>query len=54
METVLGNEDLFQEIAGMFLETCSDYVGKIKKGIKRWENFQFSIVDFQFKDHYPK
>ena len=34
METVLGNEDLFREIAGMFLESCSDYIAKIKKGIE--------------------
>ncbi|MFH1950952.1 MAG: response regulator [Pseudomonadota bacterium] len=33
METVLGDEDLFQEIAGMFLETCSDNIAKIKEGI---------------------
>jgi len=33
METVSGDEDLFQEIAGIFLETCSDYIAKIKKGI---------------------
>jgi len=33
METVLGNKDLFQEIAGMFIESCSDYVVKIKEGI---------------------
>ena len=33
METVLGNKDLFQEIAGMFIESCSDYIAKIKEGI---------------------
>ena len=33
METALGNEDLFREIAGMFLETCPDYIARIKKGI---------------------
>jgi len=33
METVLGNEDLFREIAGMFIETCPDYIARIKKGI---------------------
>jgi len=33
METVLGNKDLFRKIAGMFLENCSDYIAKIKKGI---------------------
>ena len=33
METVLGNKDLFREIAGMFLDSCSDYIAKIKKGI---------------------
>jgi two-component system sensor histidine kinase/response regulator len=33
METVLGNEDLFRKIAGMFIENCSDYIAKIKKGI---------------------
>ena len=33
METVLGNEDLFRQIAGMFIETCPDYVARIKKGI---------------------
>jgi CheY-like chemotaxis protein/HPt (histidine-containing phosphotransfer) domain-containing protein len=33
METVLGNEDLFQEIAGMFIEICPDYIAKIKEGI---------------------
>jgi len=33
METVLGNEDLFQEIAGMFIESCPDYIAKIKEGI---------------------
>ena len=33
METVLGNKDLFREIAGMFLENCSDYIARIKKGI---------------------
>ena len=34
METVLGNEDLFREIAGMFIENCSDYIARIKKGIE--------------------
>ena len=34
METVLGNKDLFREIAGMFLENCSDYIARIKKGIE--------------------
>ena len=33
METVLGNEDLFREIAGMFLESSSDYIARIKKAI---------------------
>jgi len=33
MEIVLGNEDLFQEIAGMFIESCSDFIAKIKEGI---------------------
>ena len=33
METVLGNEDLFREIADMFIETCPDYIAGIKKGI---------------------
>ena len=33
METALGNKDLFREIAGMFLETCPDYIARIKKGI---------------------
>jgi two-component system, sensor histidine kinase and response regulator len=33
METVLGNEDLFREIAGIFIETCPDYIARIKKGI---------------------
>ena len=33
METVLGNKDLFQEIAGMFIETCPDNIDRIKKGI---------------------
>ena len=33
METVLGDEDLFREIADMFLETSSGYFARIKKGI---------------------
>jgi len=33
METVLGNKELFQEIAGIFIENCSDYIAKIKAGI---------------------
>ncbi len=33
METVLGNEDLFREIAGMFINDCSDYIARIKAGI---------------------
>ena len=33
METVLGNKDLFREIAGMFIETCPDYIARINKGI---------------------
>ena len=33
METVLGNEDLFREIAGMFIETCPDYIAGIKIAI---------------------
>ena len=33
METVLGNKDLFREIAGMFIESCPDYIAKIKVGI---------------------
>ena len=33
METVLGSEDLFREIAGMFIESASDYIARIKEGI---------------------
>jgi two-component system sensor histidine kinase/response regulator len=33
LETVLGDEDLFREIAGMFIESCSDHIAKIKEGI---------------------
>ena len=33
MEAVLGNEDLFREIAGMLIENSSDYIAKIKEGI---------------------
>ena len=33
METVLGNNDLFREITGMFIETCPDYIARIKEGI---------------------
>ena len=33
METVLGDKDLFREIAGMFIETCPDYIAGIKEGI---------------------
>ncbi len=33
METVLGNEDLFREIAGMFINDCSDYIARIRAGI---------------------
>jgi signal transduction histidine kinase/DNA-binding response OmpR family regulator len=33
METVLGSKDLFREIAGMFLENCSDYIARINIGI---------------------
>ena len=33
METVLGNKDLFRKIAGMFLDSCSDYIARIQKGI---------------------
>ena len=33
METVLGDENLFREIAGMFLESCSDYIARIEKAI---------------------
>jgi HPt (histidine-containing phosphotransfer) domain-containing protein len=33
METVLGDEDFFREIAGMFIESCSDHIAKIKEGI---------------------
>ncbi len=33
METVLGNEDLFREIAGMFIESWPDYIARIKEGI---------------------
>jgi len=33
METVSGDEDLFREIAGMFIESCSDYIARIKEGI---------------------
>jgi len=33
IETVLGNEDLFREIADMFIKNSSDYIAKIKKGI---------------------
>jgi two-component system sensor histidine kinase/response regulator len=34
METVLGNEDLFQEIAGMFIESCPNHLARIKEGIE--------------------
>jgi len=33
METVAGDEDLFREIAGMFIGSCSDHIAKIKEGI---------------------
>jgi len=33
MERVLDDQDLFREIAGMFIETCPDYIAKIKEGI---------------------
>jgi signal transduction histidine kinase/DNA-binding response OmpR family regulator len=33
MEAVLGKEDLFREIAGMFVNSYSDYIAKIKEGI---------------------
>jgi len=33
METVAGDEDFFLEIAGMFIESCSDHIAKIKEGI---------------------
>jgi two-component system sensor histidine kinase/response regulator len=33
METVLGSEDLFHEIAGMFIENRPDYIAKIKEAI---------------------
>ena len=33
METVLGDKDFFREIAGMFIESCSDYIAGIKEGI---------------------
>ena len=33
METALGNEDLFREIAGMFIESWPDYIARIKEGI---------------------
>jgi two-component system, sensor histidine kinase and response regulator len=33
METVSGDEDFFREIIGMFIESGSDYIAKIKEGI---------------------
>jgi len=33
METVLGNEDLFREIAAMFIAQCPDYVARIREAI---------------------
>jgi CheY-like chemotaxis protein/HPt (histidine-containing phosphotransfer) domain-containing protein len=33
METVSGDEDFFREIAGMFIDSCSDHIAKIKEGI---------------------
>jgi len=33
METVLGNKDLFREIAGMFIAQCPDYVAGIRQAI---------------------
>jgi len=33
MEAVLGDKDLFQEIAGMFIESCSEYTTRIRQGI---------------------
>jgi two-component system sensor histidine kinase/response regulator len=33
METVLDDQDFFREIAGMFIESCSDHIAKIKEGI---------------------
>jgi two-component system, sensor histidine kinase and response regulator len=33
METVLGDEDLFREIAGMFIGSCSDYIARIREGV---------------------
>jgi len=45
METVLGNEDLFQEIAGMFIESCPDYIAKIKEGIAGNEKIKILIAE---------
>lgn len=33
MKTVLDNKDLFQEIAGMFIEDCPDHIAGIRQGI---------------------
>ena len=33
MERALDDEDLFHEIAGLFIESCSDHIAKIKEGI---------------------
>ena len=33
MERFLDDEDLFHEIAGLFIEDCSDHIAKIKEGI---------------------
>jgi HPt (histidine-containing phosphotransfer) domain-containing protein len=33
MEIVSGDKDLFQEIAGIFIESCSDYITRIRQGI---------------------
>lgn len=33
METVMGSEELFQQIAGMMIENCPDHIAKIKAAI---------------------
>ena len=61
METVLGNEDLLREIAGMFIENCPDYIAGIKKGIagndagileKEAHNLKGAVGNFGAKEAY--
>jgi HPt (histidine-containing phosphotransfer) domain-containing protein len=50
METVLGNQDLFKEIAVICIKDCADYTAKIKEGISKRDTVVVERASHSLKD----